>query len=306
MQLSEIRQRLIDVYGNTLTSESTFYNRIINDAYSKLCAMGSWWWLETSTVLNFQATIASAHYVTAVEGASTVIASAAGDMLSDDYLYGWMYTGEHTYRIRSINSASLTMTLDGEWLEVSSVYSVDAWNDQQLLPSAFDAVVSVVPMNDPNRRPLRQVDPEVIAANGPDMSGLEEETAREFAVYRDAAISGDKFFIRIFPPPQEECEYVIKYRRTPVALSSDTDVPLLPEKFHSAIVDMARLELATVAGLSGNEVLSMERQAMRGMAMIMRDQLRHGNKLRRFGTSGIVNFKELPVKLTNYTAGDPI
>jgi len=55
MQLSEIRQRLSDLYGSSRYEDVAFLNRCINDAYRKLCHFGNWWWLQDVTSLTFQA-----------------------------------------------------------------------------------------------------------------------------------------------------------------------------------------------------------------------------------------------------------
>ena len=302
MQLSEIRTRLSDVYGSTLTSDTSFYDRIINDAYRKLCALQDWWWLETYEVLRFNAPMATAHDFLCTAGVAVMSASGTC-MISTAYNYGWCFTGNNTYRVTSVNAAASTVTIDALFLEDSSAYSLTFWNDTLTLPSAFDHVVQIAPRKDPNYRPLRQVDLEHIEQMGPNLEGYEDSIGVCYAIFRESSIDIDQARIRIFPPPYETAEYAMRYIQNPSVLSADADSPLLPTKFHSVLVDMARLELLKATGAPDDETASWETEIAKGVNQIVRDQHRKGNKLMQFGRWGAQHGNVLPFRMTNYTVG---
>ena len=304
MQLSAIRTRLQDVYGNTLSSEDTFYNRIINDAYRKVCALADWWWLETYEVLTFDAPMVSARDFDCTEATADIVASAASDSVTSAYNYGWAFSGENTYRITTVSA--LTVTLDSDWLETSSAYQMAFWNDTKTLATAFDHAISLVPRGEPNYKPLAHVPLEQIEAYGIDLVGHEYEIANVFAVYKETAFEADQFRIRIYPPPSEVTEYVMRYIQRPVDMSSDTDVPLIPEKHVQTLIDFARLELAKVAGVNADEIAVWDTEAQKGLSRMIADQMKKGNVLRRFGARGVKRTNIMPVRLVNVTAGDPI
>jgi hypothetical protein len=304
MQLSEIRSRLQDVYGNTLTSEDTFYARIINDAYAKLCALADWWWLETTQVLRFAAPMTTADYIFSVTS-NTVAASAADDWLGADYVNGWLYTGTHTYRVLGTAAASV-YTIDANYIGTAATIAATFWNDTITLPTAFDHVISVAPRNDPNYKPLDQVRYEDIERHGPDLSGLETETAQKYAVYRDIALDSDQARLRIYPPPDETAEYLMRYVTLPTALSADGDVPLLPVKFHNVLCDMSRLELLKVTGAPADEVAVWEGEVAKGVQRIFSEQYHRGGMKRRFGRWGRKTLGKMPYNLIDYTLGDPV
>lgn len=302
MQLSDIRTRLTDVYGNTLTSESTFYNRVINDAYVKLCAMTDWWWLEDYCVLRFNAPMVTEHDFTCTVTSSVISASGTA-MLGAEYLYGWISVGSHCYRITGVTTAASTMTLDALFMDPTTVYSCTFWNDTLTLPTAFDHVVSLAPRRDPNYRPLRQISLEEIEKRGPNLEGSECECGEAYAIYRETSFTKTAARIRIYPPPDSTAEYAMRYIQCASVLSADSDVPLLPPKFHSVLVDLSRLELMKVTGANPDEISAWEGETSKGLMQIMKEQMRKGNVLRQFGRFGTQKQVSLPFKMTNYTLG---
>lgn len=304
MQLSAIRTRLQDVYGNTLSSEDTFYNRIINDAYRKVCALADWWWMEAYEVLTFNAPVVSALDYSCTQATAQIVASAATDTVTTAYNYGWAFTGENTYRVSTVSA--LTVTLDSNWLETSSAYQMAFWNDTKTLSTAFDHVISVAPRGQPNYKPLAHVPHEQIEAYGPNLVGHEDKIARLFSITRESVFVPKRFRIRIYPPPSEVTEYVMRYIRRPIDLVADTDEPRIPEKHVQTLVDFARLELAKVAGVQPAEIEIWETEAQKGIGRMIMDQTKKGNVLRQFGRRGMRRTAVMPVRLVNVTAGDPI
>lgn len=304
MQLTAIRTRLQDVYGNTLTSEATFYNRIINDAYHKICALADWWWLETYEVLTFDAPLVSARDFDCVLATADIVASAASDTITSVYNFGWAFTGENTYRITTVDGT--TVTLDSDFIEASSCYQMAFWNDTKTLCTAFDHAVSLTPRGEPNYKPLAHVPLEQIEAYGADLVGHETSVARWYSIFKESVYDADQFRIRIYPPPEETTEYVMRYIQTPVDLSADTDEPLIPNKHVATLVDFARLELSKVAGVNPDEIAIWESEAQKGISRMLLDQSKKGNVIRQFGRRGTRQTTVMPFRLVNVTAGDPI
>ena len=304
MQLSDIRTRLQDVYGNTLSSEDTFYTRIVNDAYHKICALADWWWLETYEVLTFDAPLVSARDFDCTESTADIVASAASDSIASTYNFGWAFTGENTYRITTVSAA--TVTLDSDFIETSSCYQMAFWNDTYTLSTAFDHAVSMTPRGAPNYKPLTHVPLEKIETYGADLVGHEAEVAGRFSVFKESVYDADQFRVRIYPPPEEITEYVLRFIQTPADLVNDTDEPLIPNKHVATLVDFARLELAKVAGVTPDEVQLWETEAQKGISRMLVDQSKKGNVLKQFGRKGTRQTTIMPFRLVNVTAGDPI
>ena len=236
MNLSDIRTRLQDVYGSSLSSEEAFLDRIINDAYMKLCAMSDWWWLEDEWIARFEAHVKDIT-VTATQNSSSLTSSSTLEAAYDE---GFLWSGEHLYRINSISQT--TITIDAQWIESSGSYEVTVWNDMITLPTDCDRVVEVLCRNAPKYRPLRMVDLGDIELYGPNVSKHKRKIADRFAVFKEVG-RDTGLRMRIFPPPYELAEYVLRYRVNPSELSTDTDVPLLPEKYHRTLCVLAIADL---------------------------------------------------------------
>lgn len=303
MNFGEIKTRLTDVYGGKLTSDDALYSRCVNDAYHKVCSFNQWWWLETYTALTFSAPVVQSVPYTCVKGAATVAPVTAAGALTTAYDYGWFSTDENTYRISGVTAASpYTVTVDSAFLETSGSYTISAWNDTLTLPDDFDQAVAVAPRMDDRMKPLAHVPYEEIEAYGPDMSDQDLDVARCYSIYRETSIASG-YRVRIWPPPDTSIDYILRYRQFPADLSADGDVPLVPAKHHSVLVDMSRLELLTVTGAEKIEVDHWVQQMVSGMNRMMRDASQRGKVKHRFGSYGSITENNLPFRLLNYTEG---
>ena len=296
MNLGEIRTRLTDVYGSTLSSEEDFLNRIINDAYMKLCVLSDWWWLEDEWAARFSAYVTDIS-VTATKGSGSVTSSTTLDSAYDE---GWLWTGEHLYRINSISGT--TISLDAEWIEDSGSYTVTVWNDMLDLPSDCDRVVEILCRNAPNRKPLRQVDIADIEAFGPNVSRYRKEIADRFAIFKELGRTTSQR-IRIFPPPSEVAEYGIRYRILPSELTSDSSEPIMPSKYHRMLCELAIADLLTIEREDPDLIAVWQNKASLGMSRMMAEQHQRGGKANLVVGGRLTTTNETFFRLINTDGG---
>ncbi len=304
MNFGDVKQRLTDVYGGKdLSNDDDFYGRCVNDAYGKICAYKQWWWLETYTALTFSAPVVINVPYTCIKGLTTIQPAVAGGALPAPYTHGWISTDENTYRVLAINaSAPYEVTLDTPFLETSGSHNINAWNDTLPLPDTFDRVVGMAPRLDQNVQPLANVPFSEIESRGPDMSEHYVDVAQLFSIYRETEIS-DGFRVRIWPPPDTPIDYIFRFRQTPVDLSSDSDIPLIPTKHHTVLADAARMELLVVTGGEQQEVTYWTQQMLAGLDRMIRDANRRGKAKYRFKGHVSVTEQALDWRMVNYTQG---
>jgi hypothetical protein len=283
--LSEIITRLQDTYGNTISSSDTYYTRIINDSYAKLCGLSEWWWLEKDYVITANQPVET-FTGTATVGSTTITASSA---ISTVYgARAWVEAPERVFRVESA-SAGTYFTIDSKWIETTATdVSFSIWGDTYVLPTDFDSAITISCRADPNHKPLRQVDLEDIEAFGPFISDKASEFADRFAIYPnpDSTATSKTFVARLFPPQDETSEYLLRYRMCPATLSAAAEVPFLPEKFHFVLVDMARLQLYKNEGEDADRIQMAESDVSNGVAMLMRQNTIRGRVQYRFARRG--------------------
>jgi hypothetical protein len=291
--------RLQELYGNALSSEDAVYNRIINDAYFDVCAEEDWWWLESETVINNNTPLAT--NATAVATLNSAVISGAG--FDTNYDEGSkVATGSRVYEVSTITSTAITLTTP--YREATGAVSITMWKSTFSLPSDAEHVLQVQARGNPDHIPLREVNMEDIEKYGIDFSNQATDFADRYAVTHDPTNSTSlSFRLTLFPPGQINQDYLVRYRRLPSQLTSDTDIPILPEKHHRVILNLARLELLKVEGEDPDRVATFEVEVAKGMARLRKDQMKRGNPLRRFGRRGLSRRTRLPFRLVN-TAGN--
>lgn len=288
MTLGEIITRLQDVYGTTLSSSDAYYTRVVNDAYFKICAMAEWWWLENDYVVvaNAPATsiVASATYTATAMHLSAAIKTTYGANT-------WVEAPERVFKVATLSgSADTTFLLDSPWIETSSTsLAINVWGDTFQLPSDYDTDIAMVPRSDTTYRPLTRVTLSDIEAFGSNVFDHATEVADRYAVYANPndTTASKSYLLRIFPPPDEITEYLLRYRMCPTTLSASTDVPYIPERYHNVLVDMAKVELFKNEGEDADRIQFAGEEAMKGLSMIMRQNSQRGPINRRAGRRGL-------------------
>lgn len=280
MNLSDIRDRLADVYGDISGAQDTFYNRIINDAYRKLCTMADWWWLTDTAVIRSNAPVTTFTADCTQGTAEVVITSSAANFTQRS----WCKAPNRTYQIIA-NSPTNTLTLDANWIDAtSSPVSLVCWKDTYALSTAVRFVKQVTCRNDPNFAPLRQVPPTEIESFGTDLSDYSTEFADRYAVIMDPDATGvnDNYMIRFFPPADETAEYMVEYQVAVSDIADDTATAIIPREYDPVLVDMARLELMVVEGEDPDRIQTMQQQVNMGLTVMRKEQSRRGGVHHRF------------------------
>lgn len=309
MNLGEIITRLEDVYGNTLTSSDAYYTRVVNDAYVKLCGIADWWWLEAESDLTLNAVVRN-YTITATSGANTATFSTA---LPGAYgPRSWIKSDcGIIYRVATVLS-STSVQLESNWQSTTTTAeSITIWGDSAQMNTNFEYPLSVSAYDDQNLKPLRQVSLASLEAFGANTSEYATEIPDRFAVYMDKSklsTEAKTQLLRYFPPAKLRTagytRLLIRYRLAPPLLTSTLEIPYLPLKYHSILVDMAKLELFKNEGEDPDRINLFELEVQKGIQMLIRNNSQKGKIERRFHRRGIRDAgTNIPVTFIN-TAGN--
>lgn len=304
MTLSEIRTRLEDLYGPAATNETTYYNRLINDAYRELCGITTWWFLEKQTIIRTTG-IAISVTVDATQDSDLLTPESFSAIDNEAYDGGWLATGNHVYRILEAHNSIGEVKLDSNWIEASnSAAEVNIWQDTYSLPTDFDEIREVIPRGLSAKRPLQHVTPGDMDAETVEIFRDATEFAHKFCIFRETD-KDTNYKIRLYPPPDEEAEYVIKYIACPSDMSADSDIPLIPIKFHDAIVNTAKMKLLKDRREDAGVIRDFEIEAEKSLRRLWAAHKTQKGVFIKFGRTGIKQAGYMPYKPVNVTSESP-
>jgi hypothetical protein len=242
--------------------------------------------------------------VDAIDGSAS-LSPESSSLFDDDYDYGWLSDGDRIFRILNANNSLGEVQLDSEWIgsseESANVY---IWQDSYDLPTDFSEIIAVIPRALPGKKPLRQVPLENIDAETVEIYRKKCETAYKYCIFRETDKT-TRYRLRIFPPPDREVEYVVKYYALPIDLDSSDSEPLLPEKHHTTLSDLARLRLVKERREDVDVIQNCEIEAQKGLVRLWKDQHRSKGITYQFGRRGSTRAKYLPFRPVNVNSDSP-
>ena len=237
MNLSSLRERVANATGLS-TSDASSLTKIdawINQAYQHVSGLYGWPWLVKQGTLVTSADITTGTVSitagdTALTFSSAPAASVAGNWMiqftsvSDD----WYDIATHTAASTSAVLASTfngTSNLSGASYILRKVY--------YSLPSDLDRIISIRQMRtDFSLIPvdIRYLDK---ALPDPDVTGI----PTNYALF--GLDSSNYWKMTVYPTPNAAMNLLVRYYKKITELSATTDEPILPTKFHNAIVHCA-------------------------------------------------------------------
>jgi len=301
MQLSEIRQRLIDFYGNTFSEDTEFYNRVINDVYQEVCSLAEWHWLQRQRSWRLSGTVKTVETTLTAGSGNVTFASAPGD----HYAGGWLSVPaeadqdgiERVYRLVSVSGTS--GGLDQSYIGTSGAFTCHIWNDW-IYEQDVETITSVVVQRNPAVSiPLTEVGPDWFAGRRSIAWRYASSQPTHYCLYRDRDRFAAAIALRFWPPVTQTVELQFHCRVRPAPLSADTDEPYVPERYHGVLVAGGIMRLAKIAREDPDVVAQWQAEYDRHLRHLWRDQLASVTEPRRFGRR---KRKDIRVKIVHPTA----
>lgn len=234
MQLSTIRDQIARLLrlSASVDNLSSDYDVWINETYRRVSSEANWPWLLTHDVLQTATEITTGTVSVASGSTALTFSSAPTPSVANDYRIQFSTTDDW-YDISAHTAASTSATLADAYLGSSDIsggtYTLRKfWYS---LPSDMDRLVSVTEAT--SNTPIRYIDPRRLKQLHPD---VEQDANAPLLFTLEGLDSSKNWRIRFFPNPSSKINVDLWYYKTITDLSADTDVPIIPAKFHEILI----------------------------------------------------------------------
>ena len=232
MTFLELRQRVAELAGldRTQTETDTRVKEWVNQTYQDVSSFYNWPWLVKRSVIQTLPDITTG--TVAVTNDSTAITFSSAPSISVQDQFQIQITDDtNWYNISSHTAASTSATLDVPYLGTTNgtagyklrkvVYS---------LPSSLDRVMFIRQTDSDTK--LNEIDPVTFFNQIPDPNTT--GSARNY--YFQGLDTNQNWQIGLFPIPDAEINLLVWYFKKITEMTSDSESPDIPTKFHNILV----------------------------------------------------------------------
>lgn len=236
MDFLALRTRVANATGlnPSATTDSAKIDAWINAAYRYLSGLYPWpWLLKQGTIVTY-ADITTGTATVSSESTSLTFSSAPSISVANDWMVQFD-ASDDWYDVTSHTASSTSATLATAY-NASSNLSAGSYLLRKIyysLPSDLDRVVSIRQMR--SKVDLAPLDPRYMDMTVPDPNVTGQPTC--FSVC--GLDSNNYWRVSFYPTPVARMNMLVRYLKKITDLSATTDTPIMPEKWHTAIVHAA-------------------------------------------------------------------
>lgn len=234
MNLTNLIARVANETGLDATTDATVITAWINQAYQQLSGAFEWPWLLTNSTIQTETDITTG--TASVNAAGTTVTLSTGPAASVATNYMIQFTGESDdwYLISAHEAAATTLTISVPFVGTSN-YSAGAYIIRRVfynIPTTVDRLIS-----------LRQAvtDTEIAAIDVRDYDRIlpDPQNTGTPNYYYLTGVSSGTWQVGFDPVPSAVINIQVRGYKKITELSSGSDEPLIPTKWHNILVFMA-------------------------------------------------------------------
>lgn len=231
MDFLSLKTRVAEETGLDVTGDATKLGVWINEAYRFLTGMREWsWLLKTNAIQTVTDVTNLTASVNAGDTAVTLSATYTPALANDYYIQ--FETTEDWYLITAHTAASSAVTISPAYQGSTNLTS-GACTIRKVFYSLASDVDRIIDMRQSiTDRQLDYVDPRTFDRHLPDPTA----TGTPYVYTLLGFDTSRQWRANFYPIPNAKTNILYRYYQKITDLSSSSDVPLLPEKFHAAIV----------------------------------------------------------------------
>ncbi len=270
MQFSDIQARVAQETGLSTTTDATMLKAWVNGAYQQLSGFYAWPWLLTNFTMQTEADITTG--TATVSAASTAVTLSVAPAASVATNYMIQFTGSSTnwYLISAHTGGQTSVTLSNAFVG-STNYTAGTYIIRRVfysLPSTVDRLIDL--RQSVTNLKLEAVDAATFDKLIPDP----EATGTPIYYYLTGMTSANVWQVGFFPTPSAVINIQGRGLKTITELSGDSDLPLIPPKWHNALVFLA-------LGLYGHDYIDDTRaqSAMERAKEIVQEMVKQCNPI---------------------------
>lgn len=232
MQFSVLQSRVAGETGLDTTTDATAIKAWINAAYKRVLGSFRWPWLLKHSTLQTVADITTGTVAINAASTSLTFSSAPAVSVANQYMIQFPATSDDWYLISAHTAGQTGATLANAFIGTSNISGASYICRKVLysLPSDCDGLVDI-------RQAITDIRLTAVDIRTFDRYLPDPTSTAEPAVFAMAGLDSSKNWqITLFPIPSSVMNLQVRYHQLPSDMSSDSDTPLLPEKFHDVLV----------------------------------------------------------------------
>lgn len=232
MDYVTLRTRVAQETGIDLTQDATMVGAWINATYQYISGLFNWPWLMKHSTFQTTADITTGT-VSVTAGSTTVtFSSAPTSSVANDYMIKFPTTSDDWYYISSHTAASTTATMSVGFTGSSNISGAS-----YILRRVFYSMASDVDRVDDMRQTITDRKLEPIDIRTFDRL-IPDPTFTGTPVYYSllGVDSSNNWRLALYPTPNATINMQLRYYQRITELSADSDSPVIPLKWQSALV----------------------------------------------------------------------
>lgn len=232
MTLTTLQTAVAQETGLDTTNDATKLTAWINSAYQYISGLYNWPWLVKNGTIQTVTQITTGTVTINAGSTSLTFSSGPAVSVANQYMIRFDTVSDDWYNISSHSAASTSATLASAFLGTSNL-TAGTYTLRKVyysMPSDCDRIIDL--RQAITKIKLVPVDIRTFDVYLPDPSSVSTPV-----YYAPVGLDTSKNWqITLYPVPDQTMNIQVRYLQTITALSSGSDVPIVPAKFHDAIV----------------------------------------------------------------------
>lgn len=231
MDFSVLKTRVANETGLDTTTDATILGAWVNAAYKQICGIDNWPWLLKASTIQTKADITTGTVSINAGATSGTFSSAPSVSVANQYMIQFPDTSDDWYFITAHTAAMTSFTINVPFVGAANISGASYICRKVFYSLASDTDRIVDVRQAVTKSKLGAIDIRTFDRYLPDPLSTGDPR-----YYYLAGMDTSKYWqIGLYPTPTTVENLQVRYLQIPADMTS-TDTPLLPEKFHDAII----------------------------------------------------------------------